>query len=228
MQSSGEFTYTYLRGGNSDLEDRTGPSDCLKPPDHDLHSLLTLLLRENVYFPQASLSAPDTFHGTLSATSVNWYSGPVATYTKPSETCLSRRDLKALLRDRLALLFDEEHVEDCVEHPAQAEINEALNSNSQPVVLNWIVDFASNTEDPDFAASVIRCVSREDHIGHSDWRSRIVASALSSQFLEVRDAGVHAAESWGGANLRSVLMGHYEPVDWLRDYMQAVISDLDS
>lgn len=86
----------------------------------------------------------------------------------------------------------------------------------------------SESTKPIFAASVLRCVSRSNPIGNSEWRAKVVATALGSKYLEIREAGVRAAESWADSELRTLLMKHNEQVEWLRDYADDVIDDLVS
>ena len=133
-----------------------------------------------------------------------------------------------LFHDRLESLFEEDHVEDCVKHASQEVILDALDSEHSSSVLDWILEFTANPVDPTFAASVLLCISRLDGIGTSKWRSGVVAKALRSHSLEVRDAGIKAAESWEDPHLLPILENHNEPVEWLRDYLHEVKGDLES
>ena len=44
--------------------------------------------------------------------------------------------------------------------------------------------------------------------------------------VEIRDAAVQAAESWGGREVVDVLMSHDEPEPWLRECIPEIIDDL--
>lgn len=140
----------------------------------------------------------------------------------------SDRALLLLFRNRLEDLFDEEPVEDCMDHPAQEEMQRAFETTDHSLILNGLFEFVSSDTEPCFAAYVLRCLSRLDLKGYSEWRAKFVATALTSDFLETRDAGVRAAESWADPELRMLLLEHDEPVEWLRDYMADVIDDLDT
>lgn len=135
---------------------------------------------------------------------------------------------KTLLRNKLEFLFDELPVTDCMVHPTETEICKSFISNDSSRMLNWLTDFVSDSTKPIFAASVFRCVSRFNPIGNSEWRAKVVATALGSKYLETREAGVRAAESWADSELRTLLMKHNEQVEWLRDYVDDVIDDLVS
>ncbi len=139
---------------------------------------------------------------------------------------VSHRASKLLLRNRLESLFDEEPVEDCMDHPAQAVMQEALESTDHSLVLDGLFEFVSSDTNPCFAASVLRCLSRLELTGYTEWQAKFVAMALTSDFLETRDAGVRAAESWADPHLTELLLSHEEPVAWLRDYIKDVIDDL--
>lgn len=59
-----------------------------------------------------------------------------------------------------------------------------------------------------------------------DWRRHLVAQALKSPDVRLRDAAIQAAESWGDPGTIQVLSGHTEPVSWLSSYLKEVIHDL--
>ena len=42
-------------------------------------------------------------------------------------------------------------------------------------------------------------LGRQTDIGNAAWRAGLVRDALATADIEIRDAAVHAAESWGGA-----------------------------
>ncbi len=49
---------------------------------------------------------------------------------------------------------------------------------------------------------------------------------LAAKDVEIRDAAVQAAESWGGREILDVLKSHQEPERWIRDYIRDVVEDL--
>ena len=44
--------------------------------------------------------------------------------------------------------------------------------------------------------------------------------------VQVRDAAIQAAETWGDKEMLGVLQAHAESNTWLRSYIEDVISDL--
>ncbi len=122
--------------------------------------------------------------------------------------------------------FDAEPFEDGMDHPADQIIENALRSTSDERILEQFGALCLDIERPSFASSILRCLGRQTDIGNAAWRAGVVRNALATADIEIRDAAVHAAESWGGAKIVDVLMSHNEPEPWLRDYVREVIDDL--
>ena len=130
------------------------------------------------------------------------------------------------LANRLWAAFDADPLEDGMFHPAEEIIGEALRSTEDKPVLNWFRTFSLDAERPSFAASVLRCLGRQMPMGTDSWRAELVRDGLSMEDVEIRDAAVQAAESWGDRNLADVMKAHSEAEPWLREYIKDVISDL--
>ena len=133
------------------------------------------------------------------------------------------------LADMLWQSFEATAVEDGMQHPAEQIIAEALRSANNQRVLAWLQDFCTDAARPSFAASVLRCVRHHAGIGTVAWRVDLVHAGLALPSVEVRDAAVQAAETWGTAEFRDVLRTHVETVEtqgWLRQYILDVIDDL--
>jgi hypothetical protein len=133
---------------------------------------------------------------------------------------------KERLEFRLRVAFDVEPLEDGVNHPAEQIIGEALQSVDRPHTLACLRALSVDADHPGLSASVLRCLSRS-RWGTSAWRAGVVRSALGAEDVEMRDAAVQAAESWGGAEMRDVLRRHNEVISWLRTYIQDVVDDLE-
>lgn len=110
-------------------------------------------------------------------------------------------------------------------HKAEDIIKQALQSGEDPRILEWLRDFSLDAEQPVFAASILRCLGRQEHLGTSSWRSALVRDALALDDVEIRDAAVQATELWGDKDILSVLKSHSEPKSWLRDYICDVINN---
>ncbi len=130
--------------------------------------------------------------------------------------------LAAMLR----LAFETEPFEDGMDHPADQIIENVLRSTENQRVLDWFSTFSLDTKHPSFASSVLRCLGRQTHIGTATWRAGLVRDALAQEDIEIRDAAVQAAESWGGQEIVDVLMSHDEPEQWLRECIPEIIDDL--
>lgn len=131
------------------------------------------------------------------------------------------------LTTRLRASFEADPLEDGMDHPAEEIIGEALRSKEDQHALEWLRGLSLDAAHPSFAASVLHCLGRQTHPGTSSWRADLVRDGLAVDNLEIRDAAVQAAESWGGSGLLDILGSHSESVPWLRNYIQEVIEDLE-
>ncbi len=130
------------------------------------------------------------------------------------------------ISNRLWTAFAADPLEDGMSHPAEQIIGEALRSMEDKPILDWFRTFSLDAERPSFAASVLRCLGRQMSIGTDLWRAELVKAGLAMNDVEIRDAAVQAAESWGDRNLADVMKAHSEAEPWLREYIEDVISDL--
>ena len=128
--------------------------------------------------------------------------------------------------DSLHAAFDAEPLEDGMAHPAERVIAAALESGNRPAVLGWLRGACLDSDDPAFATGVLLCIARRPRLGDATWRAEIVRRALAADDVTVRDAAAQAAETWGDAGLRRVLLDHADPVPWLGDYARGVADDL--
>ena len=147
------------------------------------------------------------------------------------KTAVPQKDLvedqeRERLANRLWMAFAADPLEDGMFHPAEEIIGEALRSTEDKPVLDWFRTFSLDAERPSFAASVLRCLGRQTSPGTDSWRAELVRNGLSMEDVEIRDAAVQAAESWGDRSLADVMKKHREDEPWLRDYIEDVISDL--
>ena len=129
------------------------------------------------------------------------------------------------LERELDTAFEEMPFEDGVSHPAEVVLEDAFRSvgNSNPS--KWFLQMIQDKREPYLTSSILRCLGRLQ-IGNSEWRTKIVKEALANNDVEVRDAAVQAAESWGNSDVLEVLKKHTENIPWLRSYINGVIKDL--
>ena len=130
------------------------------------------------------------------------------------------------LETRMRIAFEDDPLEDGIEHEAERIVDDVLRSMDEPQVLVWFRDRAVDRTDPGFASSVLRCLGRR-RPGTSAWRAGIVQAALAADDVEMRDAAMQAAESWGGQEVRNVLRNHVESTPWLREYLEDIVQDLE-
>ena len=147
------------------------------------------------------------------------------------ETATAQEELiedreKERLANRLWAAFVAAPLEDGMSHPAEEIIGEALRSTKDKPVLDWFMAFSLDVVRPSFAASVLRCLGRQTPPGTDLWRTELVRDGLAMDDVEIRDAAVQAAESWGDRSLVDVMRAHREAEPWLREYIEDVISDL--
>lgn len=130
------------------------------------------------------------------------------------------------LASRLWAAFAAEPLEDGISHPAEEIIGEALRSMEDKLVLDWLRAFSLDAARPSFAASVLRCLGRQTPLGTDSWRTELVRGGRAVDDVEIRDAVVQAAESWGERSLADLMKAHREPESWLRAYIEDVLGDL--
>ena len=111
-------------------------------------------------------------------------------------------------------------------HRAGEVIRETLQSTDGHRALEWLKSFSLDSAHPGLAASVLRCLGRQEWPATAAWRAEVVRAALAVGDVEMRDAAAQAAESWGDPDMREVLMAHAEPQPWLRDYIRDIVEDL--
>ncbi|TVR63976.1 MAG: hypothetical protein EA420_06155 [Candidatus Competibacteraceae bacterium] len=141
---------------------------------------------------------------------------PAASDTQPAFRAVAARIRAAL---------EAEPVEDGSTHPAETDLAEMTRNGGQ-VAGDWLSGAIAEGGWPrGLAAGLLRLLGRQ-RIFTGTWRLRVIQLALSSPDIELRDAGVQAAESWGDPAAVQVLRARAEPCAWLADYIERVIRDL--
>ena len=133
---------------------------------------------------------------------------------------------KTLLFNALQADFVAEPVEDGVDHEAERTLARALSGNTEGNVFDWLLEFCTDESQPEFASSVLRCLSSLEPPGTPIWRANLVRTALGKDDVEIREAAVQVVEHWGEDHLLDVLRGHRDEEIWLHRYVQGVIEDL--
>ena len=133
---------------------------------------------------------------------------------------------KQYLTYELQADFEAEPVLDGMNHEAENTLSRAMASIRPEDLLPWLTELATDASRPVFSSSVLRCIGRLPALGDVPWRQEVVARALRTDDVEVREAAVQAAEQWGDRDLADTLAAHHEPEPWIRQYLEGVISDL--
>lgn len=149
----------------------------------------------------------------------------VSLSAREAEALVARNKEVDQFADRLRWVFESEPFEDGMDHPADDVLEFGLRSAESAAILAWLASLYGSVESPTFIASVLRCLGRHDP-GTVEWKVGVVRMALTHDHLEVRDAALQAAESWGGVEIVRILREHREPVTWLAESIDQVVSDL--
>ena len=133
-----------------------------------------------------------------------------------------------LLRRRLWSAFDAEPLIAGVAHPAESVVSEFLGPAQRKKQLGWLRGVCLDAGRPNFAASVLRCLGRQEvPPGNLRWRLDLVRDGLGTSSAEIREAAVQIAEVWDEAGMCAILEAHVEKEPWLREYIEDVIEDAD-
>jgi hypothetical protein len=101
-----------------------------------------------------------------------------------------------------------------------------MTRNGGQIARDWLSGAIADSGWPrSLAAGLLRLLGRQ-RIFTVARRLRVIQLALSSPAIELRDAGVQAAESWRDPEAVGILRAHAEPCGWLADYIERVIRDL--
>lgn len=126
---------------------------------------------------------------------------------------------------RIRTALEVNPVEDGCTHPAEAYLEELFHHWGQTAG-NWLIGRITDKQwSRSLAADLLRVLSRLKPLTE-DWRLRVIELALSSPDIQMRDAGVQAAESWEDSGAVELLQKHRESCAWLADYIKSVIRDL--
>lgn len=127
--------------------------------------------------------------------------------------------------DRIRAALEADPVEDGYTHPAEAYLEKLFHHWGQAAG-GWLIGRITDKQwNRSLAADLLRVLSRLKPLTE-DWRLRVIELALSSPDIQMRDAGVQAAESWEDSGAVELLKKHSEPCAWLADYIKSVVRDL--
>lgn len=115
--------------------------------------------------------------------------------------------------------LDEQPVEAGMTHPAEDLLREAVAVD--PIVVSHCMSQLRGNSLADF----VRILSRVEAVP-GGVRDDLVSTALNSDIVAVRQAGVEAVENWEDPALLEILRSHSDAVSWLQEYADEVLDDL--
>lgn len=124
----------------------------------------------------------------------------------------------------LLAMIAAEPVEDGVVHPAETTLSSFMKHSGSRLIQQWLTQGISS--EPSGSAALLRLLGRCSEI-EAQFQAWLLDRALSSPSVDLRDAAVQAAESWGNPGLVSLLVRHEEAVPWLARYQASVIQELE-
>ncbi len=221
-------TYVFSQSGLG--EDSEIVTSVNTPQTSGASELADTLVRETIEFLQDLYSAqsyqrdPSIARGLIVGHRFGIVSEMVSTPEKrrPSDVtegsfCQSTQQIQ--------LALESDPVEDGYTHPAEIHLANLIKDGDQEAG-DWLTDMISGYRwNPSLAAGLLRVLGRQKPFTE-EWRLRVIQSALSSPDIELRDAGIQAAELWGDPGAVKLLQEHNETCTWLADYVRRVIRDL--
>lgn len=119
-------------------------------------------------------------------------------------------------------VIDREPVEDGVAHSAERRVAEAYAADPDGFAAAVQEHFGKPHSRAD--ADFLRLLGRAE-LGTAAWRAEIIQTCLGSGSVELRDAAAQAAELWDDAAVVEALKAHREPIGWLADYIETIVTE---
>jgi hypothetical protein len=119
-------------------------------------------------------------------------------------------------------LFSDHPIEDGVSHPAERTLQSWVERFpvDSPAALAGKLRSSSYPH----RVELLRCLGRMPFRNVRDQATGILADALRSEDIELRDAAVRAFELWREPSLAVILRAHREPTPWLAEYIRRILS----
>ena len=98
---------------------------------------------------------------------------------------LLAHDVQMRILNSVRMAFEDEPLEDGMDHYAEEIIRLAIIDVGEFWVLNWLGKFALDPRHPNLAASVLRCLGRLVSPGTELWRTDLIRKALEQDEVEI-------------------------------------------
>lgn len=134
---------------------------------------------------------------------------------------------KANFSARLLRLLKEQDFEYGVDTPADELVRECFKEN-ESVTKEWLNQlFVESIDQYPVLIGILRVLSHFEYEEIFPQGPTIALAALVNSNAEVRECGIRAFENWGTIESLEVLKNTQCEEDWLKEYLQQVIIDLE-
>ena len=123
--------------------------------------------------------------------------------------------------------FQNEPLEDGMNHPAVQTLERWLTPEREEELIQTLEKICRDEQHPALAANTLKCLAgMERRPGTPERRAGFIRTALHSGDMEIREAGVDAAEHWDGEpEILELLRAHQDPTEWIQEYVNGVLAD---
>lgn len=148
-----------------------------------------------------------------------------------NENELNNERLKFLKRSatpKFLRIIREENFEFGYQSESEIFIKDLFKTN-RLATLKWLNDlFIEHFNDPQIVINILRVMSRLDYKEINSIGMSIALGGLKHTNIEVRENSIRAIEQWGQKDHVGILNSIEINEDWLKEYVEAVIDELES
>lgn len=154
-----------------------------------------------------------------------------ASSTEPSAENLANlsrlREYQEQLTQHLLMLIEESELEYGFDSALDVFLRDRLAENAL-ATKEWLNSlFIQHIADPAVTTGILRTIAHLDYSEIVPQGPTIALAALTNLNSEVRECGIRAFENWGTLECLHILRTVRCPEEWMQDYVEHVISDLE-
>jgi len=154
-----------------------------------------------------------------------------ASSTEPSTENLANlsrlRQYREQLTHQLLMLIEESELEYGFNSALDVFLRDRLAENAL-ATKEWLNSlFIQHIADPAVTTGILRTIAHLDYSEIAPQGPTIALAALANLNPEVRESGIRAFENWGTLECLHILRTVQCPEEWMQDYVNQVISDLE-
>jgi hypothetical protein len=120
-------------------------------------------------------------------------------------------------------LLESTPLEDGMTHLAEKYIERFIDQYGISALLRLV-----DSTDINHRADLIRILGRIDDLSDDQNVIEFISKAIQSSNLRVRDAAIQSIECWNNTAYLPILKSNLESVDWLREYKEKIILELEN